>query len=88
VEGEDMARKPTDTVQLNLRFSEALRRRLERAAAGHDRSMNAEIVERLEQSFHVPDLSAAIYEKVDKRIEKLEQEIWKHAVKNTEEDSK
>ena len=46
-----MARKPTDTVQLKLRFSEALRRRLEREAQRQDRSLNSEIVSRLDQSF-------------------------------------
>jgi hypothetical protein len=44
-------RKPSDTVQLNLRFSERLRARLERDAAHERRSMNAEIVERLERSY-------------------------------------
>jgi hypothetical protein len=44
-------RKPSDTVQLNLRFSERLRGRLERDAAHERRSMNAEIVERLERSY-------------------------------------
>jgi hypothetical protein len=46
-----MARKPTDMVQLKLRFSEALRRRLERAAARNNRSMNTEIIHRLQGSF-------------------------------------
>lgn len=46
-----MVRKPTDTVQLKLRFSEALRRRLEREAQRQDRSLNSEIVSRLDQSF-------------------------------------
>jgi len=46
-----MARKPTDTVQLKLRFSERLRRRLEQAAKHNDWSMNAEIVNRLDTSF-------------------------------------
>lgn len=45
-----MARKPTDMVQLKLRFSETLRRRLERAAARNNRSMNTEIIHRLEES--------------------------------------
>jgi plasmid stability protein len=40
-----------DTVQLKLRFSEALRRRLEHEASRHGRSMNAEIIKRLETSF-------------------------------------
>jgi hypothetical protein len=51
-----MARKPTDTVQLKLRFPEALRRQLERAAAPKDESMNAEIVHRLEESFRTEEL--------------------------------
>jgi Arc-like DNA binding domain len=42
-----MARKPTDTVQLKVRLSEALRRQMEDAAARNGRSMNAEIVARL-----------------------------------------
>ena len=45
-----MARKPTDEVQLKLRFSEALRRRLERVAGRNNRSMNTEIIHRLEES--------------------------------------
>jgi hypothetical protein len=45
-----VARKPTDQVQLKLRFDERLRRQLEREAARNDRSMNSEIVNRLEQS--------------------------------------
>jgi hypothetical protein len=50
-----MARKPTDTVQLKLRFPERLRRRIEQAAERSRQSMNAEIVDRLEQSFHKED---------------------------------
>jgi hypothetical protein len=50
--GDAMARKPTDAVQLKLRFSEALRRRLEREAARNHRSMNTEIIHRLEDSFY------------------------------------
>ena len=46
-----MARKKTDTVQLKLRFSEALRRRLEREAKQQKQSLNGEIISRLEQSF-------------------------------------
>jgi len=43
-----VARKLTDTVKLQVRLSERLRRRLEQAAKHSDRSMNAEIVARLE----------------------------------------
>ena len=46
-----MARKLSDTVQLKLRFSEALRRRLEREARRQEHSLNGEIINRLEQSF-------------------------------------
>jgi hypothetical protein len=45
-----MARKPTDTTQLKVRLSEALRRQMEDAAARNGRSMNAEIVARLQSS--------------------------------------
>ena len=45
-------RKPTDTVKLNLRLPEALRRKLEHAGKAHDHSMNAELIRRLEDSFH------------------------------------
>jgi hypothetical protein len=72
-----MARKPTDTVQLNLRFSEALRRRLERAAKNNDCSLNAEIVDRLEKSFDLPELTKAVTAAV--RMVLQEKDIWKYA---------
>ena len=50
-----MARKRTDTIKLQLRLSERLRRRIERAAAALECSMNAEIIKRLEQSFEQVD---------------------------------
>ena len=50
-----MARKLTDTVHLRLRFDERLRRRLEREADQNRRSMNAEIIDRLEKSFAKQD---------------------------------
>jgi hypothetical protein len=46
-----MARKSTDIVPLTLRLREDLRRKLERAADKAERSLNIEIVERLEASF-------------------------------------
>ena len=45
-----MARKSTDTVQLKLRFSEGLRRQLEKQAERNIHSMNTEIIHRLETS--------------------------------------
>jgi hypothetical protein len=55
-----MARKPTDMVQLKLRFSEALRRRLEREAARNNRSMNTEIIHRLEESFRQHEINQSV----------------------------
>jgi Arc-like DNA binding domain len=51
----DVTRKPTDLVQLKLRFDERLRRRIESAAERNECSMNAEIIKRLEQSFKQVD---------------------------------
>jgi plasmid stability protein len=50
-----VARKPSDTVQLKLRFPEALRRRLEREAKRHGRSLNSEILAILEDAFRKSD---------------------------------
>jgi Arc-like DNA binding domain len=50
-----MARKPTDTIKLNLRFPEALRRQLEREAKARGQSLNTEIVERLYRSLRQDD---------------------------------
>jgi plasmid stability protein len=46
-----MVRKPTELRPVMTRLPERLRSRLEREAARNDRSMNAEIIHRLEQSF-------------------------------------
>src|SRR5262245_13999933 len=48
--GDGMARKPTDTVQLKLRFPEALRRRISAMAKKSRLSMNTWIVGRLTDS--------------------------------------
>jgi hypothetical protein len=55
-----MPRKPTDEVQLKLRFKERLRQRLSRAAAQSDHSMNAEIIRRLELSFSQEDVISSL----------------------------
>jgi len=71
-EFESMARKPTDTVQLKLRFPESLRRRLEREAKRHGQSLNSEIVSILEgafrQSDEVQDRAKAIAEALGDEI--------------------
>jgi hypothetical protein len=51
-----MAKKPSDPVKLNLRFTEALRLRLEKQATKNQRSLNEEIIRRLEDSFQREDL--------------------------------
>src|SRR5262245_26315109 len=53
-----MARKPGDKVGLMLRFDEALRRAIARSAKAHNRSMNAEIVQRLMTSFQREEMEA------------------------------
>jgi hypothetical protein len=55
-----MARKPTDTVPLMLRLPENLRRRIEHSAKKQQRSLNAEIIHRLEESFTRQDQAALI----------------------------
>ena len=49
--GEAMARKPADEVQLKLRFAERLRAQIEKSAEKNQRSMNAEIIDRLVRSY-------------------------------------
>jgi Arc-like DNA binding domain len=63
-----MARKPTDQVHLKLRFTERLRKRIEQAAAHNDRSMNEEIIRRLEQSFTGDDLVKTVKETIQASI--------------------
>ena len=53
-----MARRPSDPVKLNLRFNEALRAHLEKQAVKNNRSMNEEIVRRLEESFHREEIKS------------------------------
>jgi hypothetical protein len=50
-----MPRKQSEAAKLRLRFSEKLRSRIEAAATRNQRSMNAEIIHRLEQSFQIHD---------------------------------
>jgi hypothetical protein len=65
-----MQRKLTDQVQLKLRFDERLRRKLERAA-GNDRSLNAEIVHRLERSLQDGEILTEICKRLAASEEKL-----------------
>ena len=69
-----MARKSTNAVQFKLRFSETLRRRLERDAARNRRSMNAEIIARLEQAYSKSDTANLIAETVRETLDQLREE--------------
>jgi uncharacterized protein YaaW (UPF0174 family) len=55
-----VARKLTDTVKLQVRLSERLRRRLEQAAKHHEWSMNTEIVDRLDSSLQREELEKMV----------------------------
>jgi plasmid stability protein len=57
-----MARKPTELRPLMLRIPEALRKRIEVEATKNDRSMNAEIIHRLQDSFQKEERAALIQE--------------------------
>jgi hypothetical protein len=60
-----MARKRTDVVKLQLRLPEALRRNLSQAAKNNRRSMNAEIVSRLDESILRGNLAALMREHIE-----------------------
>jgi hypothetical protein len=77
-----MARKPTDEVQLKLRFDEKLRRRLARKAELKGRSMNAEIVLRLESSFQQED-TEQLFERALAAIVEDVKNIKQHAERLT-----
>lgn len=74
-----MPRKPTEQVQLKLRFDEKLRRRLAGAAAKNDRSMNSEIIARLEQSLRDEDILTEIradLAELKRAMQKSQEEQW------------
>jgi plasmid stability protein len=55
-----MARKDSDIRPLTARIPEGLRRRLEKEAARKSRSMNAEIINRLQRSFDLEQTDALV----------------------------
>jgi hypothetical protein len=69
--GEGMPRAPTAIVNLKLRLEERLRHQLERAARKADRSMNSEIIDRLEKSFVEP----ALVERIDTAVRSGNDEV-------------
>jgi len=64
-----VARKDQELRPVMTRIPEGLRRRLEREAKWRRRSMNAEIVSRLQQSFDIPDQAGAIASDIASEIE-------------------
>jgi len=66
--GPAMAPKDQELRAVMTRIPEGLRRRLEREATRHRRSMNAEIVSRLQESFDLPDHAAAIAEDINSEL--------------------
>jgi hypothetical protein len=78
-----VARKITDTVKLQVRLSERLRRRLEQAAKHHQWSMNTEIVDRLDSSLQREELEKkiggvleqAVHDAVTRTATRLVQEL-------------
>ena len=60
-----MARKPTDAIKLQLRLTERLRRLLTQAAKDQKRSLNAEILHRLDESFLRQNLAALMREHIE-----------------------
>jgi hypothetical protein len=63
-------RKKTDIVPLMVRLREDLRARIEAAAKGRERSLNSEIVARLEQSFDREGLTR-LRDRIDKSLESI-----------------
>jgi hypothetical protein len=57
-------RKKTDIVGLKLRLREALRKKIEAAAKAEERSLNNEVVARLERSFAQEDSNKQIKKSV------------------------
>ena len=68
-------RKRTGLVQVKLRISDDLKRRLDREASKRpDGSLSAEIAERLERSFTNPALEESIATTVVEKLKKVEWE--------------
>jgi len=64
-----MAPKDQELRPVMTRIPEGLRRRLEREARFRRRSMNAEIVHRLQESFDIPDQASAIVEDINSELD-------------------
>jgi len=65
----NVARKNQELRPVMTRIPERLRGRLEREANSRGRSMNAEIVKRLQESFDIPEQAEAIVHDVSSEVE-------------------
>lgn len=66
------------TIQYNLRITEELRERLKKSADFHNRSMNADIVARLEQTFTtqtIAPVGIAPPSSIEQKLDKISQDI-------------
>jgi hypothetical protein len=70
-----VAPKDKELRAVMTRIPEGLRRRLEREARWRKRSMNAEIVARLQQSFDAPDQTDDIVSQVESAVDSAEHSI-------------
>jgi hypothetical protein len=70
-----VAPKDQELRPVMTRIPEGLRRRLDREARWHRRSMNAEIVARLQQSFDVPDQTNDIVSQIESAIDSADPSI-------------
>jgi SRSO17 transposase len=76
-----VARKDQELRPVMTRIPEGLRRRLEREAKWRRRSMNAEIVDRLQESFDAPDLISGIVDDISSEIDSLGYSLGKDTEK-------
>jgi hypothetical protein len=67
-----VAPKDQELRAVMTRIPEGLRRRLERMAKWNRRSMNAEIVSRLQHSFDIPDQTEDIVSQIESAIEQAD----------------
>jgi hypothetical protein len=81
------ARKATEMVPTMIRMRESLRKQLERAAERNDRSLNAEMVDRLERSirdqeillkihYELAGIKEAMIEKQEEQLGRLIKKWW------------
>ena len=73
-----MAKKPTEIVPIQVRVREGLRRQLETAARKQGRSLNSEIVSRLQSSFSKDDREALLESAAERAADKALAKVMPH----------